>query len=253
MRRPDTPCSVCGRLLYTGSGSASQPTCRECRKARRLSQGFGPCELCGKPRAKNAGRFCSRECSGIAYSLTNRIEANCATCGQLFVKNKDRFRYCSRKCSHIGQAQPRIWNWRCLLEWRGCLECGGQFCMDARRKKRFCTPTCGSRWNGREQYRRNPERFVAAAHKRRAILLEASVEIVEPGRVFERDKWTCHICKGKVRRSARRKRDPEMASLDHLVPLSLGGEHSYANVACSHLRCNLKKHTRAVGEQLALI
>ena len=125
--------------------------------------------------------------------------------------------------------------------------------MDARRKQRFCTPTCATRWNGREQYRRNPERFVAAAHKRRAIQLAANVEIVTPRKVYERDKWTCHICGGKVRRKARWKRDPEMASLDHLVPLSLGGKHSYANVACSHLRCNLTKHTAAVGEQLMIV
>ena len=125
--------------------------------------------------------------------------------------------------------------------------------MDARRKQRFCTPTCASRWNSREQYRRNPERFVAAAHKRRAIQLAANVEIVTPREVYERDKWTCHICGGKVRRSPRRKHDPDMASLDHILPIALGGEHSYANVACAHYRCNLSKGKRSVGEQLALI
>lgn len=34
-KRPDTPCSGCGKLLYTGPGSLPQPTCRECRAKRR--------------------------------------------------------------------------------------------------------------------------------------------------------------------------------------------------------------------------
>ena len=72
-------------------------------------------------------------------------------------------------------------------------------------------------------------------------------------KVFARDKWTCHICGKKVRKTARYPRDPEMASLDHLVPIALGGEHSYANVACAHLRCNLSKGTKETGEQLMIV
>lgn len=44
-----------------------------------------------------------------------------------------------------------------------------------------------------------------------------------------------------------------MASLDHIVPMSLGGGHTYLNTQCSHLMCNLKKSFRSTGDQLALI
>jgi 5-methylcytosine-specific restriction endonuclease McrA len=75
-------------------------------------------------------------------------------------------------------------------------------------------------------------------NRRRARLVGATVEPVDPGIVFERDGWVCHICGDTVA--------PKDASLDHVVPLSLGGEHSYANVATSHLSCNVKKGNRLI-------
>lgn len=55
--------------------------------------------------------------------------------------------------------------------------------------------------------------------------------------VFERDGGRCHICHKLV--------DPTYWHLDHLVPLSKGGEHSYRNVAVAHPACNL--HRNATG------
>lgn len=43
-------------------------------------------------------------------------------------------------------------------------------------------------------------------------------------------------------------RDPMMVSLEHIIPLSRGGEHSYANTALSHLRCNLSKGAKMPAE-----
>jgi 5-methylcytosine-specific restriction endonuclease McrA len=40
-----------------------------------------------------------------------------------------------------------------------------------------------------------------------------------------------------------------MASPDHIIPISLGGKHSYENLQCSHLKCNLAKGNRV--EELA--
>lgn len=43
------------------------------------------------------------------------------------------------------------------------------------------------------------------------------------------------------------------ASLDHVVPMSKGGGHTYANTQCSHLKCNVDKKNGGHGEQLALV
>lgn len=56
------------------------------------------------------------------------------------------------------------------------------------------------------------------------------VEQVDLGRLAARDRWRCHHCLEVVTRVD--------WSMDHLVPLSEDGEHSYANVALAHVACN---------------
>jgi 5-methylcytosine-specific restriction endonuclease McrA len=43
-------------------------------------------------------------------------------------------------------------------------------------------------------------------------------------------------------------------SLDHVIPISAGGEHSKANTQLAHLGCNAKKQAKIrEPQQLALI
>ena len=79
-----------------------------------------------------------------------------------------------------------------------------------------------------------------------------TIESVDPVYIYERDKWRCHLCGGQVDRllSGNDRMGP---TLDHVVPLSKGGEHSNANVALAHRICNIRKGNRAVGEQLAIV
>jgi len=62
-------------------------------------------------------------------------------------------------------------------------------------------------------------------------------EKIDRTKVFERDGWRCGICCGTI--------DPQLShphqmcgSIDHVIPLSRGGSHTYANVQAAHLRCN---------------
>lgn len=97
-----------------------------------------------------------------------------------------------------------------------------------------------------------PEKAAALNARRRANLHAAHVEDVDPLVVYERDRWRCHLCRKRVGKLIKYPH-PRSASLDHVVPLSQGGEHSYANTRLAHLVCNLKKNCRGGGEQLALI
>lgn len=79
----------------------------------------------------------------------------------------------------------------------------------------------------------------AAKHERRARE-EAAIERFDPWEVYERDHWLCGICGQEV--------DPEVfhpdamsASLDHVVPLSRGGDHTRDNSVLAHLVCNIRK------------
>lgn len=87
--------------------------------------------------------------------------------------------------------------------------------------------------------------------RRRARRRLAFVEHVDPDVVFGRDDWRCHLCGGRIdkRLSGRHRWGP---TIDHLVPISEGGEHSYANVAAAHRSCNSKRGVSGPA-QLALI
>ena len=79
---------------------------------------------------------------------------------------------------------------------------------------------------------------------RRNRLKEAFVENVDPMEVFERNNWICQLCNHPVSK-IRDKRFIDIASLDHIIPLSKGGEHSYANTQLAHLSCNIRKGNRS--------
>jgi 5-methylcytosine-specific restriction endonuclease McrA len=87
--------------------------------------------------------------------------------------------------------------------------------------------------------------------KRRARLRAVRVEPVNSVKVYERDRWRCGLC-GKQVNKRLEYPHPMSASLDHVIPLSLGGEHSMANVQLAHLSCNVEK-SNGGWQQLALI
>lgn len=76
--------------------------------------------------------------------------------------------------------------------------------------------------------------------KKRAERAGVEYEFVNRRRVYERDEWTCHICRDPIDPTAKW---PDMmcASLDHVIPLALGGPHAYANVKAAHWLCNTYK------------
>jgi 5-methylcytosine-specific restriction endonuclease McrA len=58
--------------------------------------------------------------------------------------------------------------------------------------------------------------------------------------VFERDNWMCWICKEPCDRDAPVPED-WAATLDHLIPSSLGGRDEPENLACAHFICNSRR------------
>jgi 5-methylcytosine-specific restriction endonuclease McrA len=77
----------------------------------------------------------------------------------------------------------------------------------------------------------------------RALRKQAQVEVVDPQIVFDRDDWICQLCHTDIPRDAVWP-DVMSAAMDHIKPLSKGGDHSYANCQASHLRCNASKGSR---------
>lgn len=60
-----------------------------------------------------------------------------------------------------------------------------------------------------------------------------------------RDNWRCHLCGKKVSRAT--------WSLDHLIPLIRGGNHTPDNVALAHRVCNSRRGAGYLPAQLRLL
>jgi 5-methylcytosine-specific restriction endonuclease McrA len=65
--------------------------------------------------------------------------------------------------------------------------------------------------------------------------------------LYVRDRGICWICEKPVPADARFPH-PLSPSTDHVVPLSLGGEHSWLNVRLAHLRCNNRRGARSLRQ-----
>lgn len=68
----------------------------------------------------------------------------------------------------------------------------------------------------------------------------AYVEPVSMSVLRKRDKDTCGIC-GQPVDFEKKSPDPHAATIDHVVALARGGEHSYRNTQLAHFRCNTSK------------
>lgn len=86
---------------------------------------------------------------------------------------------------------------------------------------------------------------------RRARLAQVVTEDAHPYVVHVRDDWICYLCKIKV---DRRVTVPSLMAptLDHVVPLSSGGAHTYDNIRTAHFICNSRKHALSLEVFLAL-
>jgi len=164
-------------------------------------------------------------------ALRGTETAHCQRCLSTFERTTRHRKFCSTKCKTIGFNERRkaanrhrigdVTSMRCEY-------CCSVFVYDpvkAHRGRKFCSMECARD---------------SAKERRRARRIATTVEPISRPRVYDRDGWICQICCEPVDPAAAYP-DPRSASLDHVVPLSRGGTHTYDNVQCSHLECNVRK------------
>lgn len=78
--------------------------------------------------------------------------------------------------------------------------------------------------------------------RRKRAMDGAQVDVVSLLRVAERDNWICYLCHRAVMRGATIVR--EQWSMEHVIPLSKGGRHTYDNVRLAHRGCNSSKNNK---------
>jgi 5-methylcytosine-specific restriction endonuclease McrA len=168
--------------------------------------------VCGTEcRRKNASRHSVKSRAGRPRAYKDH-EHECKRCRAKFFSKDSRTIHCSRACHH---AQMREDN-------------PGKPAPPRPNQRKHATKR---------------DRWQHANYKRRALVLAGEPEEVDRLAVFERDHWTCGICSMPVMPSLKWPHR-ECASIDHIVPLSKGGSHTYTNVQCAHYGCNSAKSDR---------
>jgi 5-methylcytosine-specific restriction endonuclease McrA len=128
-----------------------------------------------------------------------------------------------------------------IVQSRSCVVCHTDFTPPYGDKRRmFCSKRCLTRATKR-----------ISKPLRRARQRRVDAESINPLKVFIRDGWRCQLC---YRRLSQRHVAPHplTPTLDHIVPLALGGAHRYSNVQAVHLKCNYRKGIRVCGSQFPL-
>ena len=92
------------------------------------------------------------------------------------------------------------------------------------------------KWTRYSACPKNKDKIKAKCIKRKNLLKDVECEVVDRGKVFERDGGICYLCLEPV--------DPDDWHMDHVHPLSKTGPHTYANVRVTHPRCNLTKSNK---------
>lgn len=193
--------------------------------------------------------YCSKHCMGLARRKpeTQNIVKTlpiCAVCGKEFngyVNSKRCSDGCRKEYSSIRSYKRSKEIHNNKTNPRECGECGISFNPEYGNKHRcFCSNNCSIRFANR-----------VVKQKRRAVKKNAFVAPVSYKLIYERDGGICQLCGKKVRMQIKWP-DQTCGSIDHIIPLSIGGTHEPKNVQLAHHICNSFKGNRAMGEQIRL-
>lgn len=233
------------------------------------------CEQCGSAffvRSCKDQRYCSKKC-WYAASTTNP-ERPCEYCGKMFKPYDHRARYCSLTCSSKAQAGEKVAR---LLEVtkearaakRKETAIKRQHLREERRAERMrqkfermnveqigfkCCKRCGQPMLGGLKYCsdicRRRANDSSKDMRRRTRERDQFVDNVSLEVLYKMDDGICYLC-GKACRyddfimlNGSFIAGDYYPSIDHVVPLSKGGGHSYENTRLAHRICNSIKRDR---------
>lgn len=196
------------------------------------------CLTCSEPlagRQVNA-RYCDeicwrrwreREKRGV---LTQDTNDPCALCGGPMPRTgARRRRFCSSRCCDLFFTRRATARRRPILL-RRCLVCAVDIPPSANLRQKYCGPEC------RDRRTRSPEVVFQYVHARRAKLAGSTPRPL-PKRLLARMRTAaCLYCGGPG------------GTVDHVVPLSRGGQHAEGNLVPACRSCNSSKMDKLLVE-----
>lgn len=124
---------------------------------------------------------------------------------------------------------------------RICEECGSSFTMKGSKRKSYCSEQC---------CKRNQNRRKELKNKFKNAKIDYSISLEK---LYERDNGVCYICGEMCDWEDYGVRDcgtiicgDRYPSIEHIVPASRGGSHTWDNVALAHRRCNTMKSNHLI-------
>lgn len=228
-------CKNCGKLSVTGDRRRQSYCSHRCYSQARTEYLFdNECITCGsifKSLAATA-KYCSKKCR---KRVSNIYHGECIECGDHFVSRYAR-KYCSDRCmyrhSYSYDPVEKV-NKICSI-------CKGLF-TTTYRNSTFCSDSCreeGTKINNNER----------KSHRRRADKYGSFYQKLNRHKVFKSDNYKCQSCGVRCLKSkigTNHRREP---TLDHIIPISKGGPHSYNNVQTLCRKCNNKKSNKIAGQ-----
>jgi 5-methylcytosine-specific restriction endonuclease McrA len=198
------------------------------------------CEKCGVLISRGGPRgakFTVPICRGCRERARGQQRAHprisCAGCGVRFGDGtKVRQKWCSPckkaiEASRYQKSPPLA---------KPCKWCGKQFKPKNHHPTFYCSTKCrqSPHWSKKD-----------AARRMRGGKRITGVTIND---IFTRDKWKCCFCGVRTPRELRGSQMPNSPELDHILPLSTGGDHSKVNLQLLCRRCNLRKGNKPLGQ-----
>lgn len=194
------------------------------------------CPVCGselrKPSRGPFPTYCSGTCRARACDARAAVDGRLGEWREkanLARRSPRTTKVCPYCLSEFDTARPD--QVRCPLP-----ECGRAHAAKLQREGKYVTKY-------RRKHGRNPGSLAADARRRDAVVKGEPFRRID---VFERDGWVCWLCDGSVPRDAKWP-DSDSASMDHVVPVSLGGPHDFGNVRTAHLGCNSARGNRDIA------
>jgi hypothetical protein len=171
-----------------------------------------PCDYCGElllkdTRSSRANRYCDYTCRVLhSFDMPG------------YYDQSGRPPLSRTQCLIPDDHPARWYGSTCAVKYGHCADCLAVIISRGGRK--YCSKQCRAR-------------SVARLHMQTRAVRRKARKVD----VFVRDGWICWIC-DKATSAKYDCNDPWSPTIDHLVPVSLGGQSDAQNLATAHMICN---------------
>lgn len=242
-------CVRCGVVFYPSNyGSQIQKFCsdncrqnnfQENKKPLKKPKKIANCRYCDNIYEKEGrSNYCSSNCREKQYEKDKNkgrkirfYKVNCDYCKTKKL-SKIKRRYCSEQCADKHYEIKRRNRKRKLKKCKMCKSWHTK-------KGMYCSVYCG-----KKAHKHNSSQRMILARKNGQF--DADIDIYK---LIERDGGRCYLCGDDVLFSYHYN-DPKYPTVEHVIPITKGGTHSWDNVKVACRECNTRKSTTLIDDYL---